>query len=357
MSRLSICFQRELEGFSLNIDESLPAKGISVLFGESGCGKTTILRAMAGLERLPNSFCQLGEHCWQNEAQGLFVPTHRRPIGYVFQEASLFDHLNVHENLIFGWQRIQPSQRYIQLDDVCQLLGLKDKLNRRPSSLSGGERQRVAIGRALLTSPQLLLMDEPLSALDMARKQELLPYLERLHYQLDIPIVYVSHAPDEVIRLADHLVLLKDGKVQVSDSLTNALLNPASASFFADGASCLLEANVRAQSDGLTVLDASGLPFYISQRHLVLGQTVRARIFASDVSIALERAQDSSILNLLPAQIVTIHKGANPHEVLILLQLNGQTQLLAQLSRYSCTALNLCVGMKVWAQIKAVAIL
>ncbi|CAG9297882.1 molybdenum ABC transporter ATP-binding protein [Celerinatantimonas diazotrophica] len=357
MSELTIRFKRQLSDFELDINEQLPAQGISVLFGESGCGKTTILRALAGLERLPESFCQLGEHCWQDEQRNHFVPTYRRPIGYVFQEASLFEHLNVAQNLQFGWRRIAPKQRKVSMGDVCQLLGISDKLERRPCSLSGGERQRVAIARALLTSPQLLLMDEPLSALDLARKREFLPYLERLHNELDIPIVYVSHAPEEVIRLADHLVLMKQGRVCLSGPLQQTLLNPKSAQLFADGASSVINTVVTSHLNGLTELACGSKVLQMSKRDIPIGQKIRCRIFASDVSISLTKAQDSSILNLLPATVCSLKPGVRPDEVLVQLELAEKTPLLALLSRYSCQHLKLIPNMVVWVQIKAVAIL
>ena len=191
-------------GFELRVDVQLPSRGVTALFGPSGCGKTTVLRALAGLERASGRVV-VGEAVWQDDARGLFVPTHQRPIGYVIQEAALFPHLNVRRNLVYGQRRIAPGQHPIPLDQAVALLGIGHLLDRAPATLSGGERQRVAIARALLTSPRLLLMDEPLAALDEARKAEILPFLERLHAELAMPIVYVTHAMNEVARLADHL--------------------------------------------------------------------------------------------------------------------------------------------------------
>ena len=185
------------------MDLSLPGQGVTALFGHSGSGKTTLLRAIAGLERAPGGYFALGDTVWQDERRGLFVPTHLRPLGYVFQEASLFEHLSVEGNLEFGRRRIPEAERRFRPAAVAELLGIGSLLERRPASLSGGERQRVAIARALLTAPRLLLMDEPLAALDLKRKLEILPYLERLHDELSVPIIYVSHAPDEVARLLD----------------------------------------------------------------------------------------------------------------------------------------------------------
>lgn len=354
---LSINFQRQLSDFQLDVKQQLPGKGVTALFGVSGSGKTTVLRALAGLVRLENSYCRLDGTLWQDESQGVFVPTHRRSIGYVFQEASLFAHLNVRQNLEFGWKRIPEQQRRIGFGEICDLLGISDKLERQPASLSGGERQRVAIARALLTSPQLLLMDEPLSALDLARKQEFLPYLERLHAELAIPIVYVSHAPSEVVRLADHLVLLEQGSVVLSGDIQDVLLNPRSARMFADGASSVIEARVASHHDGLTELHMGTLPLYLSQRPLVVNAQVRCRIFASDVSIALAPQQDSSILNRLPATIAEIDQSSHPGECLVQLQLHQGPSILAQISQYSAQRLKLAIGMSVWAQLKSVAIL
>ncbi|MFM2480389.1 molybdenum ABC transporter ATP-binding protein [Celerinatantimonas sp. YJH-8] len=354
---LSIHFQRQVGHFQLKVDEQLPGRGITALFGVSGSGKTTVLRALAGLERLPESYCQLGDLLWQDESTNRFVPTHKRAIGYVFQEASLFEHLNVRQNLEFGWRRIPESERRVELHEICELLGIGDKLNRQPGSLSGGERQRVAIARALLTSPRLLLMDEPLSALDLARKQEFLPYLERLHQELAIPIVYVSHSPAEVVRLADHLLLLEQGSVVLSGAIQEVLLNPISARLFADGASSVVEAQVFRHVDGLTELHMGSLKLWLSQRELTLGSMIRCRVFASDVSIALTEQCDSSILNRLPATIQSIDNLAHPGECLVRLQLTQGPAILAQISRYSAQRLRLKLGMSVWAQLKSVAIL
>src|SRR3989304_3322426 len=214
-------------GFALNADIQLPARGITALFGPSGSGKTTLLRFIAGLERAAGGLLRVHDEVWQDGAK--FLPVHRRRMGYVFQEASLFPHLSVRRNLEYGWQRIPAAERKVQLEQAVELLGLNKLIGRNDTaSLSGGERQRVAIARALLTSPRLLLMDEPLSSLDTASKQEILPYLERLHRELDIPVLYVSHALDEVARLADHLVLLEQGCVIASGALNDRLARDVS---------------------------------------------------------------------------------------------------------------------------------
>jgi len=211
------------DDFTLDVDLQLPGSGISALFGHSGSGKTSCLRCLAGLERAASAYIEVNGEVWEDSASGFFLPPHRRPIGYVFQEASLFPHLSVRANLEFGWRRVPAAQRKVSLEQACALLGIGHLLERRPATLSGGEAQRVGIARALLSSPRLLLLDEPLAALDGPRKREILPYLEHLHEELQIPLVYVSHAQDEVARLADYLVLLEQGKVLASGPIIETL--------------------------------------------------------------------------------------------------------------------------------------
>ena len=213
MGSIEARFRLDWPNFSLDVDLSLPVRGVTALFGHSGSGKTTVLRCIAGLERAPQGRLVVAGEVWQDT--GRWVPTHQRPIGYVFQEASLFAHLTVMGNLRYGMKRTHGAPQ-AGVDQAIALLGIGHLLDRKPGTLSGGERQRVGIARALVTSPRLLLMDEPLASLDLKRKQEVLPYLQRLHEELDIPVLYVSHAPDEVARLADHLVLLDEGQVRAS---------------------------------------------------------------------------------------------------------------------------------------------
>jgi molybdate transport system ATP-binding protein len=202
-------FRLPYPAFTLDVDVDLPGGGITAVFGRSGSGKTTLLRCIAGLEPTADGLLTVNGETWQDGARRL--PVHRRSLGYVFQEARLFPHLSVAANLDFGRRRIAERERRVSLTQAVELLGIAHLLERRPERLSGGERQRVAIARALATSPRLLLMDEPLAALDHARKQEILPYLERLHDELEIPVLYVSHSPDEVARLADQIVVMDDG--------------------------------------------------------------------------------------------------------------------------------------------------
>jgi molybdate transport system ATP-binding protein len=340
-------------GFLLDLDLTFPARGITALFGPSGCGKTTLLRAMAGLVRDPGGYCSVGEQVWQDGSR--FVPVHRRPLGYVFQEASLFQHLSVQGNLDYGWRRTSPGQRRVSLDDAVELLGIGPLLNRRTHGLSGGERQRVAIARALLTSPRLLLMDEPLAALDRAGKQEILPYLERLHTELAMPVLYVSHAADEVARLADHLVLLEAGRVRASGPLGELLTRLDLAREQGQEAEAVIEATVDSHDEAyhLSYLEFSGGRICVARNRLASGKTVRLRILARDVSLTLERQRGTSILNIFPAVVDNLAEDG-PAQMLVRLDVGG-TALLSRITRKSASALELAPGRPVFVQIKAVA--
>jgi molybdate transport system ATP-binding protein len=343
--------------FHLQADLSLPAQGVTVLFGPSGSGKTTLLRCMAGLETQAQGSMFVQDRCWQNSQQGLFIPPHQRELGMVFQEASLLSHLDVRRNLEFGLRRLKPAQRKIQPQQAIDLLGISHLLGRAVTQLSGGERQRVAIARALLTSPRLLLMDEPLSALDQPRKQEILPYLERLPREFKIPIIYVSHAIDEVIRLADHLVLLDQGRI-VADGTPSATLSRLDLpGTFMDEASVLIEARVERVDphDHLALLQFAGGQLWVPAGRHQCGESLRVRIHAKDVSIALSQHADSSILNRLPAKLVHFAPAAHPGHLLLQCQVNGTT-MVARITQRSFTALGLQAGVPVWLQIKAVSL-
>jgi molybdate transport system ATP-binding protein len=343
--------------FQLDIDVTLPGRGISALFGPSGSGKTTCLRAIAGLERVNNAHIAIGDEVWQDSAQGIFVPTHERALGYVFQEASLFEHLSVRANLEFGMKRVPLSERKFSTEAVAGLLGIGDLLARRPGKLSGGERQRVAIARALLASPRLLLMDEPLAALDLRRKQEILPYLERLHDELSIPIIYVSHAPDEVARLADHLVLLDAGRAIASGPLSETLARADLPPTFADDAGVVLDTILDGdEADALSRLRFDGGVLYVGQRKEAVGSHLRCRIHARDVSLALQRPSGTSIVNLLPARVTATVPTDTPGHVLVQLRM-GPTPLLARITERSRRELDIVPGRDVWVQIKGVALL
>jgi molybdate transport system ATP-binding protein len=343
--------------FAVDVDLDLPGRGITALFGHSGSGKTTCLRAIAGLERAPGGYVALGDDVWQDDAHGVFVPTHRRSLGVVFQEASLFPHLSVRANLEFGYKRVLAAQRRFHIDEVARMLGIDALMARRPDRLSGGERQRVAIARALLASPRLLLLDEPLAALDHKRKQEILPYLERLHDALSMPIVYVSHSPDEVARLADHLVLLDGGRVVASGPLGETLARADLPPVFADDAGVVLDTVLDGhEPDALSRLAFMGGVLYVGQRKEAIGTRLRCRIHARDVSLALEKPPSSSIVNLLPATVSATADTDTPGHVLVQLRM-GPSPLLARITARSRRELNIVPGRQVWVQIKGVALL
>ncbi|MCS0632813.1 molybdenum ABC transporter ATP-binding protein [Telluria mixta] len=354
---LRVRLRMDRGAFCLDVDLDLPQRGISALFGHSGSGKTTVLRAIAGLERAPGGVVALGDDVWQDDARGVFVPVHRRAIGYVFQEASLFPHLSVRANLEFGRKRVPVHERRFALEPVTALLGIASLLERRPDGLSGGERQRVAIARALLASPRLLLMDEPLAALDLRRKQEILPYLERMHAELAIPIIYVSHAPDEVARLADHLVLLDDGKAVASGPLSETLARVDLPPSFADDAGVVLDTILAGhEEDALSRLEFAGGALFVGRRREAVGTHLRCRIHARDVSLALERPQGTSIVNRLPAVVTAVAATDTPGHVLVQLRM-GESPLLARITERSRRELGIAPGLRLWVQIKGVALL
>ncbi|MBT9569458.1 MAG: molybdenum ABC transporter ATP-binding protein [Thiobacillus sp.] len=353
MSSIDARFRATLGSFELDAAFSLPAQGISAIFGASGSGKTTLLRLIAGLSHAPGSLVVNGE-TWQDERT--FVPTHRRALGYVFQEASLFPHLSVRGNLEYGWKRVPAAERRIDFDDVVDWLGLDTLLAHRPQQLSGGQRQRVAIGRALLASPRLLLMDEPLSALDAASRAEILPYLERLHRKLELPIIYVSHALDEVARLADTLLLIEAGRITYQGPLVDGLTRLDLPLAHRDTAGVVVDTFVVSHDTEfhLTQVSNGALTLSLPGLHAAPGQPLRVRIAARDVSLTLASPSQTSILNLLPARIVDIADDA-PGQVLVRLAL-ADTVLLARITRKSAHALGLRQGMEVVAQVKSVAV-
>ncbi len=353
MSTIDACFRSTLGSFELDAAFSLPARGVSALFGASGSGKTTLLRLIAGLMRAPGSLTVNGE-VWQDER--IFIPTHRRALGYVFQEASLFPHLSVRGNLEYGWKRVPAAERRIAFDDVVEWLGLGALLQQPPQQLSGGQRQRVAIGRALLASPRLLLMDEPLSALDSNSRADILPYLERLHRQLELPIIYVSHALDEVARLADTLLLIDAGKITYQGPLVEGLTRLDLPLAHRDTAGTVIDTIVVSHDPAfqITHVARGSIAFELPGLHGAPGEPLRVRIAARDVSLALGMPSQSSILNLLPARIIEITHDA-PGQVLVRLELEN-TVLLARITHKSAHALNLQPGMSIIAQVKSIAV-
>lgn len=352
--------QLRYPGFSLDLDLQLPGRGVTALYGHSGSGKTTCLRCIAGLEKAEQGFIQINDEVWQDSSKKLFVAPHKRALGYVFQEASLFPHLSVLANLEFGLRRIPRQQRRVDMAHATELLGISHLLDRHPQNLSGGERQRVGIARALLTSPRLLLLDEPLAALDTQRKNEILPYLERLHDELDIPVLYVTHSQDEVARLADHIVLLSEGKALASGPIGESLARLDLPMALGDDAGVVIEGKVNAYDAHYQLLTlqlpGSSLSVRVAHSPLANGKTLRFKVQARDVSLSLQDAEHSSILNRLPVTVISEVSADNAAHVLVRLDAAG-TALLARITRYSRDQLNLRPGQQLWAQIKAVAVL
>ncbi len=340
--------------FTLDVEFCAPAKGVTVVFGSSGSGKTTLLRALAGLEKSDYGFLKVGNSIWQDGKN--FQPPHLRSVGYVFQEASLFDHLNVRGNLEYGARRATKAEKDF-MERALDLLDIKPLLERATEQLSGGERQRVAIARALAVNPDILLMDEPLSSLDLKRKKEILPYLDSLHDELDIPLIYVTHSPDETSRLADHLVLLEGGRVVGSGAIDEMLTRFDLPISHGADATSLIEAKVVGHDDqfNLMYLDFSGGQFTVTDRELPLESNVRLRVSARDVSLTQELQTDTSILNIFSAIVDEIVPEGRS-QVMVRLKIQDVT-LLSCITRKSAELLELNPGKQVYAQIKSVALL
>ncbi len=356
---ISARFRGRLGRFGLDVAFEAPAHGVTALFGPSGCGKTTVLRCVAGLQHLPDSRLSVAGEVWQDGRRSL--PTHKRAVGYVFQEASLFPHLSVRDNLLYGRRRAvrQGAAEAVRIEEVASLLGLERLLERSPLRLSGGERQRVAIGRALLTQPSVLLMDEPLSALDRVSKDEILPYLEKLLGTLSIPALYVSHDIAEVERLADHIVLLREGKALAAGPVEDLQADPALPLARRRDAGVILHTTVRSYDPiyGLTTLAFPDGELLVPGQLGEPGTPRRARIAAADVSLARRPVPESSILNSLPARVLEAHDN-DEAMVNVVLRLGGGSQrLLARITRRSWETLGFAIGDLVYAQVKGIALL
>ena len=354
--RLRMRWQRG--DFQLKVDLALPATGITVLFGASGSGKTTLLRCVAGLERPADGLVSLGSDVWQDDAHGIFMPTWQRDLGYVFQEASLFEHLDVQRNLHFGLKRAHKPGAAEALARAIDLLGIGHLLQRQPAKLSGGERQRVAIARALATQPRLLLLDEPLAALDWARRHEILPWLEKLRDELHMPMLYVTHAADELARLADHLVVLEQGAVKAEGAAQEVLARIESPVIVGEDTGVLLRGRV-VQRDAqwhLAQIEFPGGALWVRDSGIALGQQVRLRVLARDISLTVHETQGTSIQNHLPGQIEALVADVHPSQALVQIRC-GESILLARVTQRAVSDLNLSVGAAIWAQVKSVAVM
>jgi molybdate transport system ATP-binding protein len=359
MDDIAVACQIGWPGFALDVDLRLPGRGVTALFGPSGSGKTTLLRCIAGLERPHGGLVRFKDQIWQDERQNqrIWLPPHRRPLGYVFQEASLFPHLSVLDNLRYGLKR-NPDARPEGLEQAIERLGIGHLLTRRPDTLSGGERQRVGIARALAVGPQVLLMDEPLAALDLKRKREILPYLERLRDELDIPLLYVSHAPDEVARLADHIVFLDAGRAVTSGPLAETLARLDLPIRLGEDIGVVLEATVAAIDAEwhLARVDFAGGSLWTRDHGLPPGQRVRVRVLARDVSLAIAEPGPSRIQNHLDGIVDSLGDDEHPGLLLVRIQV-GASPLIASLTRRAAAQLGITPGCPVRVQVKSAALM
>lgn len=363
---LEIALRHRFSGFTLDTQFSVPP-GVTALFGHSGSGKTTVVNAVAGLLRPEFGHIKLEGSVLLDTERGIALAPHLRRIGYVFQDARLFPHMSVAKNLVYG-QRFarNPAPDGVTLERIVQILGLEALMDRKPGTLSGGEKQRVAIGRAMLSHPRLLLMDEPLAALDERRKGEILTYLERLQNEISLPILYVSHSVAEVARLATSLVVLDAGQVRVAGPLEKVMADPATGTAFGlrEAGAVLSARLVGHDADGLSRLETRAGPLWLPQLAAPVGASLKLRILAHDVMIATQRPSGVSALNILPARVAHLREGEGPGALVQLALGAGEGEstapdaplLLARVTRRSVTALGLLPGKQVYAVLKAVSV-
>jgi molybdate transport system ATP-binding protein len=353
---LEVNVQKQRAGFALAAQFALPTPGVIALFGRSGSGKSTLVNLISGLLAPDAGRIVLGDTVLTDTAQGIAVPPERRHLGYVFQDARLFPHLSVAANLRYGLSRARAAPRVTGFDDVVTLLGLSALLTRRPRQLSGGERQRVALGRALLAQPRLLLLDEPLASIDVARREEVLPYLEVLRDQLGIPMVYVSHQFEEILQLATHVVLLDEGRVRAQGTVEQMSLEPALQAIVGpDQVGAVLEGVVTRTdaADGSAQLALGGGSVQVSLRDAPPGSRVRLQLLARDVILAVQPVEGLSVRNALAATVTALADD-DFGGVLVTVDVGGPT-VLARITRSAQRALSLEPGDAVWALVKAVS--
>ena len=359
MSRLTGRFSISYPDFQFQMELDTHAQGILAVLGPSGSGKTTLLRCLAGLERAPSGFMQLGGFTWQDESRGVFVPLHQRSVGYVFQEARLFPHLTVKANLEYGLRRQALDRRKLALDDIVPMLGLDALLERRPRKLSGGEQQRVAIGRALLRNPVLLLLDEPLSSIDSQRKAEVLPFIRRLSHELHVPVIYVSHSLPEVLQIATSVAMVRSGKLIACGELEDVFSRLDLRGSFADQEiGAILDTTIVGHDEefGLTRVEFLGHALLVPKQNLPLGTMLRVHILSRDVSLVAGVSNiSSSVLNVLEGTVMEIGQ-AKQDQYAVDVKVDVGRPLLARITKKSLSHLALKPGQRVYAHVKAVAL-
>ena len=355
MLRLSVI--KRWKGFKLRAQLDAPTPGVVALFGRSGCGKTTLVNIISGLLQPDEGRVELDGVILTDTRERVRVPVERRRIGYVFQDARLFPHLRVLPNLRYGLRRAPQERRSIRLDEVLALLGLEPLLERRPFQLSGGERQRVALGRALLSQPRLLLLDEPLAALDAARREEVLPYLETLRDELSIPMVFVSHQLDEVLRLATHVALMEAGEIVASGTLSDISLRPELRAIVGpEAVGAVLDGVVTAVdvAHGMADVQIGRGTLHVSVADARLGARMRIQLLARDIILATEPTRGLSVRNALEGIIIELTEDVG-QAILVKIDIGAGTAVLSRVTRHATEALGLRVGMAIWVLVKAVS--
>jgi len=344
--------------FTLDVDLCIPDTGVTAIFGRSGSGKTSLLRCIAGLEKRAEGELAFRGNIWQQANH--FTPACRRSIGYVFQEPSLFQHLDVQGNLLYGQKRsaLREGNRKQDFDEVVDLLEIRDFLTRSPTQLSGGEQQRVAIARALLTNPSLLLMDEPLASLDTQHKREIIPYLKNLIEHLGIPVLYVSHSPNEVMQLADHILVMETGKKLAFGPLKESIARLDFPAELDDDLGVVLdvESAEKVSKWNMERVTFVGGEFWLPDTGCAIGHQHRIRVLARDISLARRQHLDTSIQNIISVEVDEIHQDTENRFALIRLKA-GESFLIARVTLRALELLKLEVGENIWAQIKSVALL
>jgi molybdate transport system ATP-binding protein len=355
---LRVELKKQRGKFSLDAAFHAPTPGVTALFGRSGCGKSTLISLIAGLLEPDAGRIVIGDEVLFDAERHLSVDARHRRIGVVFQDARLFPHLSVQGNLDYGARRVAPAvSRFVGFDDVVSLLGLGGLLTRRPHELSGGEKQRVAFGRALLSQPRLLLLDEPLASLDLARREEVLPYLERLRDAFEIPIVYVSHQFDEVLRLATRVVLLEAGRTVADGDIATVSRDPQLRAIVGpDSVGAVLAGHVeRIDATGLAVLRVGDAELSVELESAAVDQRIQIQVLARDVIVASESPTGLSVRNVVAARVMSVTPDAG-RAVLVELDIGRTATLLARITARASEELGLSKDKQVWALIKAASL-